>query len=92
MNPAAFVGRRFGDKATFQKSESHEALDEVPTLDIMAFPENVFAGILQALPAEQLLNVSRVRLSSSLSSISSASRCQFLGIRLLCRKCLSCFL
>ena len=39
---------------------SLEAVRDHPGLDVMAFPENVFACILEALPPEQLLNVSRV--------------------------------
>ena len=48
-----------------KKARSTQALGataEDPVIDIMAFPENVFACILQALPPEQLLNVSKVPL------------------------------
>lgn len=41
---------------------SARATEKELDLDLLAFPENVLACILQALPPEQLLNVSRVRL------------------------------
>ena len=41
---------------------SSRPMEKELVLDLLAFPENVLACILQALPPEQLLNVSRVRL------------------------------
>ena len=57
------AGRRVGSHEIFDLQEEPGSQEEEPALDIMAFPENIFAGILQSLPPEQLLNVSRVETS-----------------------------
>ena len=52
-------------------AQAPEAMEDESVLDLMAFPENVFACVLEALPPEQLLNVSRVRLLLPCSPLSS---------------------
>jgi hypothetical protein len=57
----ANAGRRVRAREIFDLQSSPGTRQEEPGLDIMAFTENIFAGILEALPPEQLLNVSRVK-------------------------------
>ena len=65
------AGRRVGSPQIFDLQEEPGSQEDEPALDIMAFPENIFAGILESLPPEQLLNVSRVRLLSHAPSSST---------------------
>lgn len=75
------AGMRVGSHEIFDLQEEPGSQEEESALDIMAFPENVFAGILESLPPDQLLNVSRVRLlshaPSSSTFLSKISGCWF---------------
>ena len=75
------AGRRVGSHEISDLQEEPGSQEEEPALDIMAFPENIFAGILESLPPEQLLNVSRVRFLSHAHSssmfLSKLSDCWF---------------
>ena len=59
------------DRAAIAQAPEESEDDSV--LDLMAFPENVFACVLEALPPEQLLSVSRVRLPFSADQSSHPS-------------------